>query len=295
MNEGAFRCDVNLSIRKKGEKEFGIRTEMKNLNSFGFIVKAIESEAKRQIEVIKSGGKVVQETRRWDAAKGKSISMRSKENAHDYRYFPDPDLMPIVITKEKISALKEELPQLPDRRKKQYMDQYRLSAYDAEQLVASKEIADYFEQVAGNCRNVKMAANLIMTEIFRLLAEQGGDIVEIPIQARYIGQLVELIEEGIINSSMSKKVISEMWKTDYTPIQIIKEQGLEQINNDNILMEIAEKVIVSNQQAVADYLAGKEKAIQSLVGFVMKETKGKANPQRVRSILKDLLDEKNSM
>jgi aspartyl-tRNA(Asn)/glutamyl-tRNA(Gln) amidotransferase subunit B len=290
MNEGSFRCDVNLSVRKVGEKEFGTRTETKNLNSFNSIVKAIESETVRQIKAVKAGGKIVQETRRWDQSKQKSFSMRTKEDAHDYRYFPDPDLMPLVISDEKIKELTSQLPELPDSRKKIYIEKYNLSSYDAEQLVSSREVADYFEKVAEKCSNIKMAANFIMTDFFRLLSLEGDDNNQIPISPENLVELVEKIEDNTINIGISKKIIEEMWKSNKKPTEIIKEQGLEQISDDSLLIEVAKKVIEKNTQSVADYKNGIEKAMTALIGQMMRETKGKANPQKVITLLKDLLD-----
>lgn len=290
MNEGSFRCDVNLSVRKMGEKVLGTRSETKNLNSFNSIVRAIESEATRQINTLKAGGKLVQETRRWDQEKQKSFSMRTKEDAEDYRYFPDPDLMPIVITDEKIKEIAAQLPELPDARKKVYIEKYNLSPYDAEQLVSSREIADYFERTAEKCSNVKMVANFIMTDFFRLLSLEGDDNIQIPISSENLVELVEKIEDNTINIGISKKIIEEMWKTNKRPSDIIKDQGLEQISDDSVLIDVAKKVIEKNTQSVADYKDGKEKALTALIGQVMRETKGKANPQKVIILLKDLLD-----
>ena len=216
--------------------------------------------------------------------------MRTKEDAEDYRYFPDPDLMPIVITDEKIREIASQLPELPDTRKKVYIEKYNLSPYDAEQLVSSREIADYFEKTVEKCSNAKMVANFIMTDFFRLLALEGDDNNRIPISSENLVELVQKIEDNTINIGISKKIIEEMWKTDKRPSDIIKEQGLEQISDDSILIDVAKKVIENNTQSVADYKDGKEKALTALIGQVMRETKGKANPQMVITLLKDLLD-----
>lgn len=289
MNEGSLRCDVNLSVRKHGERELGIRTEMKNMNSFNFAVKAMEYEAKRQIKVLKEGGTVIQETRRWDENKGITISMRSKEDAHDYRYFPEPDLMPIVIPRERVEEIRTSLPELPDVRKVKYIDRYGLSSYDAELLVASRNVADFFETAAAQSKNPKSVANWIMTEIFRLLTEEEKEAGAIPFGPEKLSRLVNLIEDGTISNSMAKTVFQEMWDTDKDPEAIVEEKGLKQISDDSTLIELAKEVIAKNDRSVQDYLGGKEKAIGALVGQMMKATKGQANPQKVNQILKDLL------
>ncbi len=285
MNEGSFRCDVNLSVRPKGESEFGTRTEMKNLNSFSFINKAIEHETHRQIALIMGGGKVTQETRRWDQAAGKSVSMRTKEDAHDYRYFPDPDLMPIVVTEDKIRQLEAQLPQLPDARKALYIKKYDLSAYDAEQLVSSRAIADYFEAAAQGCDSAKQLANLITTEVFRLLGDQEGDEAVPPFMPEHLRALVNRIADETINIGIGKKVLGAMWAGEGHPDTIIEAQDLKQISDEAVLQPIVDAVVAAGTKAVAEYQAGKEKALQSLVGQIMAKTKGKANPRKVNELL----------
>lgn len=285
MNEGSFRCDVNLSVRPKGESEFGTRTEMKNLNSFGFINKAIEHETHRQIALVLAGGKVVQETRRWDQAAGKSVSMRTKEDAHDYRYFPDPDLMPIVVTEDKIRQLESELPQLPDVRKALYIKKYDLSPYDAEQLVSSRAIADYFEGAVGQCASAKLLANLITTEVFRLLGDQEGDETAPPFPPDHLVALVNRIADETINIGIGKKVLAAMWAGEGHPDAVIEAQDLKQISDEAVLQPIVDGVVAAGAKAVAEYRAGKEKALQSLVGQIMGKTKGKANPRKVNELL----------
>lgn len=289
MNEGAFRCDVNLSVRQRGSSEYGIRTEMKNLNSFNFIQKAIEHESQRQIALVTSGGKVVQETRRWDQTAGKSISMRTKEDAHDYRYFPDPDLMPIVITGERISNLTSELPQMPDERKAHYIQHYGLGAYDAEQLVSSRAIADYFEQAAVGCSNVKLLSNVMTTEIFRLLGDQEGE-ERVPLfGAEDLRDLVNRIEDDTIHMGIGKRVLSIMWTGGGHPDAIISAQDLKQISDPELLKKVVAEVMDVNQKAVLEYLEGKNKAFQSLMGQVMAKTKGKANPKLVSELLESAI------
>lgn len=294
MNEGSLRCDVNLSVRKKGTTEFGTRTEMKNINSFNFAVKAAEYEAKRQIKLIESGGKVVQETRRWDEAKGVTVSMRSKEEAHDYRYFPAPDLMPIVTSDEKIEAIRQTIPELPDARLHRYTTVDGLSEYDAQLLVNSRLISDYFDAACSETDNKKAVANLIISEVFSRLNEEEKEEGAIPIHAKHMGKLAKLIDTNIISSSIAKKVFATMWDEDKDPEVIVDEQGLKQINDDSALTDMAKEVIEANEKAVNDYLSGKEAAIQSLMGQMMKKTKGKANPKMVIDLLKNLMDEMKS-
>lgn len=289
MNEGSLRCDINLSVRKKGAKEFGTRTEMKNMNSFNFAVKAIEYEAKRQIKVIEGGGEIVQETRRWDEAKGITVSMRSKEEAHDYRYFPEPDLMPIVTSKEKIEEIRQSLPEMPDSRKQRYIKDYSLSEYDANLIVASRNIADFFEEASKNIDNKKAVVNYITTEIFSRLSEEDKEQGNIPIKPKDLEELVILIENGTISNSIAKTVFADMWETGKSANIIVDEKGLKQISDDDELKKMAQEVINNNPKPVNDYLNGKEAAIQALMGQMMKLTKGKANPKVVIGILKDLL------
>lgn len=286
MNEGSFRCDVNLSIREKGTEKFGTRTEMKNLNSFQSIMRAIEYEYQRQVKVMEEGGTILQETRKYDQDSGKTFSMRKKEDAHDYRYTPDPDLMTIVIDEEKIKTIKDALPELPDERKVIYINEYGLNSYDAEQLISSKEVANYFEEAAKTSKNTKILANLLISEIFRLVPAEE---FEIPFSPVYLSELVNLIEDGKINISTSKKIIEEMWNTSKSPMEIVKEKDLEQINDLDTLSNIIDEVVASNEKIVNDYKSGKEKALQSIIGKIMGKTRGKANPQTTVKILKDRL------
>jgi len=282
MNEGSFRADVNLSVRKRGDMALGTRTEMKNLNSFQFVVKAIEYEANRQVEEIKAGKEIAQETRRFDQNSGKTLTMRRKENAQDYRYFPDPDLMPITIDDAYLAALESEIPELPDERKRKYMEQYGLKAYDAEQLVTEKEIADYFEAAASCGGDPKILSNLILSEIYRLLPQEK---TAVPITPQNLAKLAGLIAEGKINSSVSKKLVSEMWENDRDPEKLVAEQGLEQVSDGGLLRSLARKVIAGDPKSASDYRGGKEKALQSLIGKMMAETKGKGNPVLIRELL----------
>lgn len=290
MNEGSLRCDVNVSVRKKGQKELGTRTEMKNINSFSFAVKAAEYEAKRQIKLIEAGGQITQETRRWDEAKGVTVSMRSKEEAHDYRYFPEPDLMPIITTDEQIEAWRSELPVMPDIRMDKYINDYKIGATEAKLLVASLKIADFFEEGACNTKNPKAVANWIITEIFSRLTEDEKEQLVLPITGSDLGALVDLIEDSVISNKIAKVVLNKMWETSKAPSVIVEEDGLKQNSDSSELKGIAEDVIANNEKAVSDYLSGKEAAIQSLMGQMMRATKGKANPKMVIDLLKEILE-----
>lgn len=291
MNEGSLRCDVNLSVRKFGAEKLGTRTEMKNMNSFNFIVKAIEYEAKRQIKVLDEGGIIVQETRRWDEGKGITVSMRSKEEAHDYRYFPEPDLMPIVTSDETIEAIRKALPEMPDSRKARYLKDFSLSHYDADLIVASRRMAEFFETAGSICSNKKSLANWIISDVFQRLTEEEKEQAIIPFDALLLGELVNLIEVGTISISIAKTVFAQMWETGERPEKIVEEKGLKQISDDGELKKMAKEVIADNPKPVEDYLSGKGAALNTLMGQMMKMTKGKANPQVVTTILKEMLEE----
>lgn len=289
MNEGSLRCDVNLSVRKRGSNSFGVRTEMKNINSFNFAVKAAEYEAKRQIRVLESGGTIKQETRRWDEKKGVTVSMRSKEEAHDYRYFPEPDLMPIITSDETIEKIRKSLPEMPDVKKQYYINDFGLSEYDSKLLVASKKLALFFEDAAKGTNNPKAVANWVMTEIFSRLTEEQKEEAMIPFVPELLSELINLIDKDIISNSIAKKVFAIMWDEGKKPSVIVEEQGLKQISDDSELIEMAKDVISKNEKAVNDYLEGREQAIQALMGQMMRMTKGKANPKKVIEILKSIL------
>ena len=289
MQEGSLRCDVNLSIRPMGQEKFGTRSEMKNLNSFRSIVRSVESEIKRQRELIESGGQVVQETRRWDDTKGISYSMRGKEEAHDYRYFPEPDLAPIITTDEDIERLRNGLPELPDVKKKRYMSEYGLPEYDAWFLTASKIIAHFFEDAAKASGKPKLVSNWIMGDMMRIMNENNVEDRAIPFAPSDLAELIELIEKGTISGTMAKTVFEEMFKSGKNPQDIVKEKGLVQMSDEGEMTEIVKSVLEQNQQSVEDFKAGKDKALGFLVGQAMKATKGKANPQVINKILKELL------
>ena len=279
MQEGSLRADVNVSVRKKGTKEFGTRTEMKNMNSFRSITRAIEYEAERQIEVIEKGGKIEQETLRWDEVSGKTFSMRDKEDAQDYRYFPDPDLAIIKISDEMIEKIKSELPEMPESRRERYIKEFNLPEYDSNILTSSKYISDLFENAVKICNNPKAVSNWIMTDITRILNEKEQEPNEIPFTAEQLGELVVLIDKGTISSAIAKKVLEELFENPRKPEEIIKEKGWIQISDEGAIKEVVLKILEANPQSIVDFKAGKDRALGFLVGQAMKETKGKANPQ----------------
>ena len=288
MNEGSLRCDVNLSIRRAGDKEFGTRTEMKNLNSINFIVKAIEYEYKRQVDTLKAGEQIIQETRRFDADSGKTYSMRSKENANDYRYFPDPDLPPIKKNKAEIDSLLSKIPTLPDQRKKEYTQKYGLTPYDAEIITSQKEFADYFEAAAKSTDFPKLAANLLIGEVFRMM--QPDDVV-IPISAKHLAEIAQMSGSNIINSSTAKKLCKMLWDNDRDPAEIVEEQGLAQINDSQQISAWADEVFAQNPKSIADYRKGKTAAMGALIGQVMAKSRGRANPALVNDIVAQKLSQ----
>ena len=289
LQEGSMRADVNLSVREVGAAEFGTRTEMKNLNSFKAIARAIEGERERQIELIEEGKQVVQETRRWDDNKESSHAMRSKEDAQDYRYFPEPDLVPIIISDEWIQKVKDRQPELRSEKLERYKKEYDIPQYDAEILTNSKHMADIFEEAAAICGKPKKVSNWLMVETMRLLKENGMEPEDIDFAPENLAALVELTEAGTINSSVAKEVFEKIFAEDIDPKAYVEEHGLKTVNDDGALEEVLRKVIADNPQAVADYQGGKKKALGALVGQTMKAMKGKANPALVNQILKELL------
>ena len=278
MEEGSLRADVNVSVRKKGAKEFGTRTEMKNMSSFRSIVSAIEYEAERQIDVIENGGKIYQTTIRWDDISGKTFAMRDKEDAQDYRYFPEPDLVAIRLSDEYIENVRKSLPELPESRRERYLTQYKLSEKDARLLTASKYLSDLFEGALKECGNAKAVANWILSDISRILNENEMEPNEIPFTSSELAKLVTLIDKGTISSAIAKKVIEELFENPQDPEIIIKEKGWIQISDEGAIKEVVMKILEANPQSVADYKGGKDRALGFLVGQAMKETKGKANP-----------------
>lgn len=284
MQEGSLRADVNVSVRKKGAEEFGTRTEMKNMNSFRSIIRAIEYEAERQIDVIEAGGKIVQETLRWDEVSGKTFPMREKEEAHDYRYFPEPDLAMLKITDEMKENIRKTLPEMPEERRKRYTYELNLPEYDAGILTSSKYLSDLFENANKVCNNPKAVSNWIMSDIIKILNEEGIEANELPFTAENLGKLIALIDKGTISTSIAKKVLEEMMESTLSPDEIIKEKGLVQISDEGQIKEIVLKILEENPQSILDYKAGKDRALGFLVGQAMKQTKGKANPKMLNEM-----------
>ena len=291
LQEGSMRADVNLSVREMGAEEFGTRTEMKNLNSFSAIARAIEGEMERQIDLIEDGKKVVQETRRWDDDKEYSYPMRSKEDAQDYRYFPEPDLPPLQIPDEWIKQLKSSQPELRDEKMARYKEEYEIPDYDADIITGSKRMADIFEQTVALGAAPKKVSNWLMTETMRLLKEQMMDPDELDFSPKHLAMLIALVEKKTINQTIAKEVFEKIFADDIEPESYVKEHGLGMVSDTDALQKTVEEVVAANPQSVADYKAGKQKAIGFLVGQTMKAMKGKANPTAVNEILVKLLNE----
>lgn len=291
MEQGSLRCDANISLRSYGQEEFGTKAELKNMNSFSNIKKGLEYEQWRQADILDQGEEVVQETRRYDDANGQTQSMRGKEEEDDYRYFPDPDLVPIQISDEWIEAIAKTIPELPDSRKQRYTKQFGLSAYDAEVITASKTLADLFEESLEFTTDAKSAANWIMGELLGYLNANQLEPETVTMTGKQLGGLIELIEKGTISTNIAKQVFKDVLETNKDPQTIVKEKGLVQISDEGEILAIVERVIAANPQSVADYKGGKARAIGFLVGQVMKETKGKANPGVVNKLIKEQLDE----
>ena len=289
LNEGSMRADVNLSVREVGASEFGTRTEMKNLNSFRAIANAIEGEKNRQIDLIEAGERVIQETRRWDDGKGSSHAMRSKEDAQDYRYFPEPDLVPIRISNEWLEEIKSRQPEFRTEKLARYEKEYDIPRYDAEIITNSKHMADLFEETVAICGKPKKVSNWLMVETMRLLKEHEMEPEDIRFSAKHLAALVNLADAGTINSNVAKDVFEKVFTEDIDPDSYVEEHGLKTVNDEGALRATIEQVIKDNPQSVEDYHNGKEKAIGFLVGQTMKVMKGKANPGMVNQILKELL------
>lgn len=289
MEKGNFRCDANVSIRPKGSKEFGTRAEVKNVNSFKFVQKALEYEIKRQAQVLDDGGRVIQETRLFDSTKGVTFSMRSKEEAHDYRYFPEPDLVPIVVSRETVEAIGRAIPELPDARRERFVKEYGLPEYDAEMLTQSRSTAAYFEEAAKLSGQPKVVSNWMMGELMRLLNAEGKEIEDCPIKPGRLAGMIKMIGDGVISTKIAKTVFEEMYKTGKDAETVVKEQGLVQVSDTGAIETIIDGVIRANPGQFADYKAGKEKLFGFFVGQVMKASKGKANPELVNQLLKKKL------
>jgi len=289
MQEGSFRCDANVSVRRTGEP-LGTRCEIKNLNSFRFLDRAIEFEARRQIEVLEDGGRVEQETRLYDPERDETRAMRSKEEAHDYRYFPDPDLLPLVVSEQDIERLRGSLPELPETRRARFAREYGLPAYDAGLLTASRSAADYFEELLEACAaEPKLAANWQIGELAGALNRAGLEIERSPVAAQALAGLVRRVADGTLSGKMAKEVFEAMWAGEGSADQIIERRGLRQISDSGAIEKLVDEVLAANVKQVEDYRAGKEKAFNSLVGQVMKASKGKANPAQVNEILRGRL------
>ena len=289
MQEGSLRADVNVSVRKLGSKDFGTRCEIKNVNSIKFMQQAIVYEANRQIDLIEDGKEIDQETRLFDTKKNETRSMRSKEDAHDYRYFPDPDLLPLEVSDDYINQLKNEIPELPDEKKKRFIEKFELSSYEANILVSDIETSKYFEEVIKNS-DVKLATNWITGELFAVLNEKNLEISESPVSSNNLSKLINLIKDGTISGKIAKTIFEEMINGDQDPQKIVEEKGLKQESDPKALEELIDKVIMNNTDKVKEYKSGKDKLFGFFVGQAMKESKGKGNPQLINKILKNKLN-----
>ncbi|WP_276891911.1 Asp-tRNA(Asn)/Glu-tRNA(Gln) amidotransferase subunit GatB [Dialister micraerophilus] len=285
MEEGSLRCDANISVRPAGTTKLGTKTEIKNINSFRGVGRAIEYEAIRQAELLEEGGKVIQETRTWDEKEGITKSMRSKEEANDYRYFPEPDLVPFTVSEEYIENINKTLPELPDVRKARYIKDFGLSSDDAEMMTNNKSLSDYFEEIVKVGAEPKATVNWLMGEFMSHLSDSGLEIEDTPVTAKDLAALLDLISKGVISGKIAKQVFKEMWETHKEPALIVKEKGLVQISDTSALESIVDDVILKNPQSVDDFKQGKKKAVGFLMGQIMKATKGKANPRVVNGIL----------
>ena len=289
MQEGSLRCDVNVSVRPVGQKEYGIRSEMKNVNTFSGALRGIEYEIKRHTEILKAGGTITQETRRWDDAKGESLPLRSKEDAQDYRYFPEPDLMPIVTSDEKIEEIRKTIPELPHIKRDRYVKEFSLPEYDASQLTEERSVAEFFEATIKCGASPKAASNWIMGDIFRIMKEKYVGIDEINVTPENLAAMIEQIDKGVISNTAAKQVMEEMTKTGDAPTDIIERLGLKQVNDENAILDIIHTVFEANPQSIADYKGGKDRAVGFLVGQVMRLSKGKANPAAVNKLIAEEL------
>jgi aspartyl-tRNA(Asn)/glutamyl-tRNA(Gln) amidotransferase subunit B len=286
MEEGSLRCDANVSVRPAGQAMFGTKAEVKNLNSFRYLEKALEYEIDRQIDLLESGGRVVQETRLWDSSAGRTLSMRSKEEAHDYRYFPEPDLPPLVVDEARIAAVKQTMPELPEARRHRFVAAYGLPAYDAGVLTSSSGLADYFEKVAAASGNAKAASNWVMGELLRTMKERGADVAQVPLRPEALAGLISVVASGTISNAIAKEVFAKMYDTGRSAEDIVAAEGLAQNSDEGALLGIIREVIARNADAAAQYRAGQQKTFGFLVGQVMKGSGGKANPKLANELLK---------
>ncbi|MBI4300885.1 MAG: Asp-tRNA(Asn)/Glu-tRNA(Gln) amidotransferase subunit GatB, partial [Chloroflexi bacterium] len=298
MEEGALRCDANVSVRLMGVKELSPKVEVKNMNSFRAVYRALEYEVERQIKVIESGGRIVQETRGWLDDRDMTVSQRSKEYAHDYRYFPEPDLPPLVFSRERVEEIRAKLPELPDARRDRFISQYGLSRYDADFLTSSRAYADYFEAAVEGAEPARLQArakavgNWVQGELMRLLNAKGMDIADSKVRPADLRQLLDLIDSGTLSGSMAKVVFEEMFETGKPAAPIVQERGFTQVSDEAFLAEVVNRVLEKNSQAVHDYYEGKEQALKFLVGQTMRESKGRANPALVNKVLQEKLAER---
>jgi aspartyl-tRNA(Asn)/glutamyl-tRNA(Gln) amidotransferase subunit B len=286
MEEGSLRCDANVSVRPIGQATFGTKAEVKNVNSFRYLQKAIEYEIDRQIDVLDSGGRVVQETRLWDSASGRTTSMRSKEEAHDYRYFPEPDLPPLVVNETRIAAVRGTMPELPEARRQRFVEQYAIPEYDAGVLTQAAALADYFERTASASGNPKAASNWIMGELLRTMKERDIDVAQVPLTPDALAGLVRLVDNGTISSSVAKDVFARMWETARSADEIVRTEGLAQTSDEGALLAIVKEVLANNPDAIAQVRAGRNNAFGFLVGQAMKASKGKGNPKVINELLR---------
>ena len=289
MEQGSLRADVNLSVRPSTTTELGTRTEMKNINSFKAIARAIEGERKRQIEVLEEGGRVIQETRRWDDNKGASFAMRSKENAQDYRYFPEPDLVPVEISEKWIERVRKEMPELPDAKKARYLAEYGLPEYDVDIITGSKYLVEIFETALDACHEAKEVSNWIMGEVLRMATETKTEVEDIQFDFANLGKLILLVKKNIINRPTAKEVFEKMFTDNVDPEQYVKENGLEMLQDDNLVREVVVRVLADNPKSIAEWKEGNEKVTRVLMGQCMKQLKGKANPGTVNDVIAEEL------
>ena len=289
MEQGSLRCDANVSVRPAGRKEYGTRAEVKNINSFRFVEKALEYEIKRQIRVVEEGGKVIQETRLWDSAKGITESMRSKEEAHDYRYFPEPDLVPIAAEQRWIDEIRASLPELPDVKRERFTSEYGLPKYDADLLTTEKPVAEWFEESIKAGGQPKAVANWMMGDLMRLLNEENREIADCPLKPPQLADMLKLIDKGTISGKIAKTVFEEMYRSEKNAEEIVREKGLVQISDESAIEKIVDEVIAKHQKEAARFRAGEEKLLGFFVGQAMKAMKGKANPQVLNELLRKKL------
>lgn len=292
MEEGSLRCDANISVRLNGETKLGTKTEVKNMNSFRNVQKAIEFEIERQIDILEDGGRIVQQTLLWNADQNKIIPMRSKEEAHDYRYFPDPDLMPVIVDQEWKVEISKMMPELPEERRDRFIEQYLLPGYDADILTSSRDLADYYEKILTVTDDYKSASNWVMTEVLKIINDQKLSVAQFPVSAENLGKLIKMINENIISGKIAKEIFPEMLKANQDPNEIVKEKNLIQITDTSEIEKAIDKILSANPKQVEEFLSGKDKVLGFFVGQIMKETKGKANPGIVNELLKSKLESK---